>query len=160
MAAVYPQLATASGTTISISATAPGSHDKAGFEAVLTWEEIGLIVNSGGFPKASRNFSDVDLLDGSSLVIPLNESMETINVEAVYQETDAGQIAVEAAADGQKIRWFKWQTPAGTKVYCAGYVTNYGPSANTSQDYVGASFTIKPIFDVNKIGPVRVKAGA
>lgn len=159
MAAEYPQLATAAGTTISISLTAPSDHNEAGFDGIATWEEIGLVVNSGGFPKAVREFNDVKLLSGATLVIPLSETMEDIEVEAVYQESDAGQTDVESVADGLTVAWFKWETPAGTKVYCAGYVTGYGPSAETSDDYVANMFTIKPLFDVNKVGPVRVRAG-
>lgn len=155
--AEYPQLATAAGTTISISTTGPATHDAAGFAAIATWVEIGAVVNSGGFPKSVREYNDVNLLDGTTLVIPLNESMDDIEVEAVYQENDAGQTAVESVANGLTIAWFKWETPAGTQVYCAGYVTGYGPSAETSEDYVASTFTIKPIFDVNKVGPVRVK---
>lgn len=158
MAASYPQLATAAGTTISISTTAPTEHDETGFEGITSWVEIGQVVNSGGFPKAVRDFNDVNLLSGVVLVIPLNETMENIEVEAVYQETDAGQEDIEGVADGKTVAWFKWETPAGTKVYCAGYVTGYGPSAETSEDYIANTFTIKPIFDVNKVGPVRVKA--
>ena len=158
MPAEYPQLATAAGTTISISTTAPATHDAAGFEGITGWIEIGAIVNSGGFPRSVREFNDVNLLDGSTLVIPLNETMENIEVEAVYQENDAGQTALEGVADGLTIAWFRWMTPAGTAIYAAGYVTGYGPSAETSEDYVGVTFTIKPIFDVNKVGPVRVKA--
>lgn len=158
MPATYPQLAIAAGTTISISLVAPSEHDEAGFEAITAWAEIGMVVNSGGFPKAMRDFNDVNLLSGVVLVIPLNETMKNIEVEAVYQETDAGQEAIESVTDGKTVAWFKWETPAGTKVYCAGYVTGYGPSAETSEGYVANTFTIKPIFDVNKVGPVRVKA--
>lgn len=154
MPAEYPMLANAAGTTISISATAPATHDTAGFEAVTGWLPIGAVVNSGGFPRAVREFDDVDLLDGTSLVIAQNERMEAIEVEAVYQGEDAGQLAIAEAADGRTVRWFRWALPSGTNIYCAGYVTGYGPTAETSADYVSAGFTIKPIFDVNKIGVV------
>lgn len=156
----YPSLATAAGTTISISVIGPTTHDEAGFEAVADWVEIGAVVSSGGFPRAVREFNDVNLLDGTSLVIPLTETMDNLEIEAVYQENDAGQTALEGVADGQTIAWFRWLTPAGTAIYCAGYVTGYGPSAETADDYVGVTFTIKPIFDVNKVGVVRVKASA
>lgn len=155
MPASYPSLATAAGTTISISTTAPATHTEAGFEAVTGWIEIGAVVNGGGFPRAMREFDEVRLLDGSSLVITRGETMDTIEVEAVYQDADAGQIAVEAASDGKTIRWFRWQTPSGLSVYCAAYVTGYAPTAATSDDYVGVTFTIKPIFDVEGVGVVR-----
>lgn len=160
MPAIYPTLATAAGTTISITDTPPSDHNAAGFSGIAAadWDVIGAVVNSGGFPKAVRQFNDVDLLDGTTLVIPLTERMEDLSVDAVYQGSNSGQQAVAAASDGNTIRWFRWVTPSGLSVYCAGYVTGYGPSANTSQDYVGAMFTIKPIFDVNKVGPVRVQA--
>lgn len=160
MPASYPSLPTAAGTTISISTTAPATHDAAGFTAVAaaSWKEIGMVVNGGGFPKTKRDFTEVNLLNGTSIVIPTNQTMEDIEVEAVYQENDAGQAAVEGVSDGKTICWFRWATPAGTKVYAAGYVTNFGPSAETAEDYVATTFTIKPIFDTNKVGPVRVKA--
>lgn len=154
MPAEYGSLANAAGTTISISTTAPATHDTAGFEAVTGWQTIGAVVNSGGFPRAVREFNDVDLLDGTSLVIAQNERMEPVEVEAVYQPDDTGQLAVASAADGQTVRWFRWALPNGTNVYAAGYVTGYGPTAETSADYVAARFTIKPIFDVNKVGVV------
>lgn len=158
MPAVYPELATAAGTTVSISNTAPSNHNEAGFVGIAagSWIPIGAIVNTGGFPRPVRGFDDVNLLDGSVLVIPQSETMADIEVEAVYQGSDAGQLAVAAASDGKTIRWFRWQTPSGLRVFAAGYVTGYAPSANTSTDYVATSFTIKPIFDVNKVGPIRV----
>lgn len=156
MPAEYPTLANAAGTTISISETAPATHDTAGFDAVTesAWLKIGAVVNSGGFPRAVREFDDVDLLDGGTMVIVQSERMEAVEVEAVYQGSDAGQDAIATASDGQTIRWFRWALPNGTKVYCAGYVTGYGPTAETSADYVSARFTIKPIFDANGVGVV------
>lgn len=160
MAAEYPTLATAAGTTFSITTTAPANHDQAGFTGIASgsWTEVGAIVNTGGFPKTMRQFTDVDLLSGVSLVIPTTEQMDTLTIEAVYQGSDAGQQAVAAASDGKTIVWGRWVTPGGLSVYAAGYITGYGPSANTSQDYVGTTFMFKPIFDVNKVGPVRVQA--
>lgn len=149
-------MSTAAGTTIAISTTAPATHNVAGFDAITTanWRVIGAVVNTGGFPKAMREFDDVRLLDGSSLVIARGETMDTLEVEAVYQPGDTGQQAVAAAANGKTLAWFKWTTPAGAKVYCAGYVTGYGPSAETADDYVGVQFTIKPIFDATGAGVV------
>lgn len=156
MPATYPTLATAAGTTIAISTTAPAAHTVAGFDGIAagSWRVIGAVVNSGGFPKAVREFDDIRLLDGSALVIAKGETMEAMEVEAVYQPGDTGQQAVAAASNGKTIVWFKWQLPSGAKVYCAGYVTGYGPSAETSDDYVGVSFTIKPIFDAAGAGVV------
>ena len=90
MPATYPQLATAAGTTISISTTAPAEHNETGFEGITTWVEIGQIVNSGGFPKAVRDFNDVNLLSGVVLVIPLNETMETELTD--FLESASGKI--------------------------------------------------------------------
>lgn len=156
MPATYPSLSTAAGTTIAISTTPPATHDKVGFDAIVagSWKVIGAVVNSGGFPKAMREFDDVRLLDGSSLVIARGETMDNIEIEAVYQPGDTGQAAVATVADGKTIAWFKWQTPRGDKVYCAGYVTGYGPSAETADDYVGVQFTIKPLFDTAGKGVV------
>lgn len=155
MPANYPTLASAAGTTISISLTAPANHDVAGFDGITGWKEIGAVVNSGGFPRQVRSYDDIDLLDGTSLVLPQNERMEPLNVEAVYQGTNPGQVDVASVSGGMTVAWFRWQTPAGRRVYCAGYVTGYGENANTSQDYVAAMFTIRPIFDANKVGVVR-----
>ena len=153
---MYPSLATAAGTTISISTTAPAAHTVAGFDGIAagSWRVIGAVVNSGGFPRAMREFDDIRLLDGSALVIAKSETMDAMEVEAVYQPGDTGQQAVAAASNGKTIAWFKWQLPSGAKVYCAGYVTGYGPTAETSADYVSARFTIKPIFDANGVGVV------
>ena len=156
----YPTLATAAGTEIHISTTAPASHDVAGFDGVLeaSWLRVGAVVNSGGFPKSTRDFETVNLLDGTSLVIPQNEQMEALEIETVYQPSDAGQNAVEAASNGTTIRWMRWTLPNGHKTYAAGYITGYGPSAESSEDYVASTFTFQPIFDVNKVGVVRSKA--
>lgn len=156
MAATYPALATAAGTTVSISTVAPANHNTAGFDGITptNWKEIGQIVNTGGFPKQVRDFDEVELLDGTTLVIPKNEKMEPINVEAVHQGADAGQMAVKGVSNGTTVAWFRWQTPSGTKIYCAAYVTGYAPTAGTSSDYVKVEFTIKPIFDSAKAGVV------
>lgn len=156
MPAVYNSLATAAGTTLSIATTAPANHDAVGFDGITpaNWTVIGAVVNTGGFPRASREFEDVSLLDGTSMVIAQAQTMESIEVECVYQPANTGQVAVAAAADGKTMRWFRWVLPNGTKIYCAGYVTGYSPNAATSDDYVSVTFTIKPVFDATGKGPV------
>lgn len=121
MPTTYPSLATAAGTTISISTTAPATHTQAGFDGIASanWKVIGAVVNGGGFPRSVREFDDVRLLDGTALVIAKNESMEPLEVQAVYQPGDAGQLAVAGVANGRVIAWYRWQTPAGAKIYCA-----------------------------------------
>lgn len=153
----YPTLATAAGTALHITTTAPATHNAAGFTGIAEaqWRRVGLVVNTGGFPKQVREYNNVNLLDGSVLVVPQNESMEALEVEAVFSPTDVGQTAVEAASNGNTVVWFRWTLPSGYRVYCAGYVTGYGPSAETSEDYVANTFTIQPLFDVNKNGVVR-----
>lgn len=157
MPAEYPTLPTAAGTTVSISVTAPASHDVAGFDAIpdLSWKEIGLVVNTGGFPVQVRDFSDVNLLNGSVLIIPGNEKMDQINIEAVFQRLDEGQLLAEQASDGKTVIWLRWVLPDGFTVYAAGYITGYGPTASQSTDYVACKFTFVPIFDVNRVGVVR-----
>ena len=156
MPAVYPSLASAAGTKLSISTTAPATHTVAGFDGIAagSWKDVGFITSPGGFPRGVREYEDVDLLDGSSLVIIQPERMESIEVEAVYQPEDAGQAAVQAASNGKTIVWFRWTTPAGRKVYCAGYVTGYAPNVEDVTGYVSATFTIKPIYDATGSGAV------
>lgn len=158
MPAVYPTLPTAAGTTFSISTTPPASHDAVGFEGITNtnWETVGMVINAGGLPRAVRSYSDVSLLDGSVLVIPGNEAMEALEVEAVFQGSDTGQQRVATASDGKTIVWARWVLPSGFKVYAAGYITGYGPTVTTSETHVGCNFTFRPIFDVNKVGAVRV----
>lgn len=154
MPAVYPELASAAGTTLSISTTAPATHDAAGFAAIAAWETVGYVVNPGGLPRGVREYEDVDLLDGRSLVIIGSERMETIEVECVYQPGDDGQAAVEAAADGKTVVWFRWRLPMGRDVYAAAYVTGYAPNVEDAGGYVSATFTIKPIYDAEGVGAV------
>lgn len=157
----YPTLATAAGTEIHISTTAPATHNAAGFDAIAanSWRRIGLVVNSGGFPKQVREYNNVNLLNGTVLVVPQNETMEALEIETVFQSTDAGQLAVEGVSGGNTVCWLRWTLPNGYKVYAAGYITGYGPSAETSEDYVANTFTFQPIFDVNKAGVVRSATG-
>lgn len=158
MAAVYPELASAAGTTLSITTTAPATHDAAGFAAATGWLDVGYIVNPGGLPRGMREYEDVDLLDGTSLVIIGSERMETIEVEAVYQPTDTGQAAVEAAADGKTVVWFRWSLPMGRDVYAAAYVTGYAPNVESATGYVSSVFSIKPIYDAEGVGAVYASA--
>lgn len=154
--AVYPELASAAGTTLSISTTGPTTHDVAGFEAITetAWETVGYIVNPGGFPRGNREYEDVDLLDGRSLVIIGPERMETLEVECVYQPGDEGQQAVRAAADGKTVVWFRWSLPMGQDIYAAAYVSGYAPNVDGAGGYVSATFTIKPIYDAEGVGAV------
>ena len=156
MPAVYPEIASATGTKLSISTTAPTAHTVAGFDGIAagSWRDVGFIVNTGGFPRGSREYDSVDLLDGSSLVMIQPERMESIEVECVYQPTDTGQQAVQTASNGKTIVWFRWTLPSGRKIYCAAYVTGYAPNAATSSDYVSATFTIKPIYDATGVGVI------
>lgn len=156
MPASYPTIASAAGTKLSISTTAPATHNPAGFDAIAagSWKDVGYVVNPGGFPRGTRDYEDVDLLDGRSLVIIGPERMEAIEVECVYQPDDAGQTAVQAASDGKTTVWFRWQLPSGKKIYAAAYVNGYAPNVEDAGGYVSATFTIKPIYDAAGVGAV------
>lgn len=154
MPAVYPELASAAGTTLSITTTPPASHDATGFSGVSDWENVGFVVNPGGLPRGMREYEDVDLLSGRTLVVVGAERMETIEVECVYQPEDLGQATVEESSDGKTIVWLRWRLPMGRDVFCAAYLTGYAPNIDSPTGYVGAMFTVKPIYDVEGIGAV------
>ena len=156
MPAVYPSLASAAGTKLSISTTAPATHDEAGFEAIAesSWEDIGYVVNAGGLPRGVREYEDVDLLDGRSMVIVGPERMEGIEIECVYQPGDEGQQTVRAAADGKTVVWLRWSLPMGQDIYAAAYLSGYAPSIEGAGSYVGVIFTARPIYDAEGVGAV------
>lgn len=157
MPATYPTIANASGTTVGVTTSVPGSHDASGFGA-LSYTTIGQVVTPGSLPKEFREYTDVDLLDGTTLPVIGPKRMEDLNIETVFQGDDAGQAIIEANADGETELFFEFALPSGDKVYCAGYATNYGPTVDSPTGYVASNFTVKPIFDSAGNGVVRVAA--
>lgn len=157
----YPSVASASGTKLYVTTTAPATHDEAGFEAILSgdWDECGYLT-SGGIPKPVRNYSDVKTLDGKVFVVTGTESMADIEFGCVYQPSDAGQTTVSDNSDGVTLLYWKEVLPgAGSEqIYFAGYCTGYAPSFTDIEGHISADFTVKPIFDTAGVGPVYATA--
>ena len=106
---------------------------------------VGFLIEAGGFPRAVREFGNVDLLDGKRFYFPTIEDVETMTPTFVYQATDAGQAILETNADGKTLLSFIYVLPSGLNVCVVGYATGYAPTVTTALEVVTGSVTIRPV---------------
>ena len=146
MPANYPTLPTAAGTRLLVSTTLPDTHDAAGFAALnAAATNVGFLMETGGFPRAVREYGQVDLLSGKRFHFPTVEDVETMTPTFVYQDGDAGQAILEANADGETLLSFIYVLPSGLNVCIVGYATGYAPIVSSSTELVSGSITIRPV---------------
>ena len=146
MPANYPTLPTAAGTRLLVSTTLPDTHDAQGFAALnANAQNIGFLTETGGFPRAVREYGTVDLLSGKRFHFPTVEDVETMTPSFVYQDGDAGQAVLEQNADGETLLSFIYVLPSGLNVCIVGYATGYAPVVTTSLNVVSGTVTIRPV---------------
>lgn len=133
---------TVAGTTISISAAAPATQTAAGF-AALTWTPIGEITDVGGV--LGRNYNTATHAPvGSAQQTEKKGSYKLGNADFTcgWDEADAGQILVSAAAVVNTIYSFKVVKQGGAIRYFTAQVMSFVENLGTVDNVVQGKFTL------------------
>lgn len=136
---------TASGVTFSIGAAAPGTYNKAGYEAV-TWQAVGEISNISGDIGKVFSLATYSILADRGIVKRKGQyDNGSITIEYAYYRADAGQediVAAVASDAPQSIRIVL--TDAGdTRVYFMGLVMGAPVTIGGGDDFIVCSVQIE-----------------
>jgi len=135
-------------TTISISselhvaAAKPATDDQAGYEA-LTFTEVEGVVNIGEFGDNSEDVTATRLKDGRTEHFNGAKDGGEIQVQAISNASDPGQIIVKAGSGTNTTHSFKIVDPNGNATYFFGRLANWTQSERTASSYEGVAFTMR-----------------
>jgi len=96
---------TAAGTTLGVSATAPGTFDASGYEA-LTLVDIGEITDYGSLGRVYNEITHNPVADRATYKFKGSYNEGTMSLTLAKAATDAGQIVLDAALDSDADYYF------------------------------------------------------
>lgn len=136
---------TAAGAVLSIGAAAPGTYNKAGYEAV-TWQAVGEVSNISGDIGKVFSLATYSILADRGLVKRKGQyDNGSITVEYAYYRADAGQEDMLAAVSSDAplpIRIV--MTDAGdTRVYFMGLIMGTPITIGGTEDFIVCSVQIE-----------------
>ena len=106
------------GTIISISATAPGSFDQAGYEGIGDFSELGEVTRINGFGPRWNVDPHQPLKISGQQPLKTNRDPGSVTVEMALDTDDAGQVKAKAARDSSTAVYsIKITTPNGDDYY-------------------------------------------
>jgi hypothetical protein len=134
---------TVANSKLFVCANAPATYDAAGY-AALTWVEVGLITKLGGVLGRDYNTTSMEFINDALIKEKKsNYKLPPADMEVAWNESDAGQIIIAAAALGYNIPSFKVVKQNGTSLrYFPAQVKNFVESLGAAQDAVKGTFTL------------------
>lgn len=133
---------TAAGATIGISAAAPATFDAAGFGA-LSLTNIGEVTNIGEFGKEWALVTHQPLASRGTKKGKGSYNNGQITPTMALDNSDNGQIALEAALESDDPVYFGVTLQDGTVYYFEGLVMKLPPNVGGTDDTVTTSPTIE-----------------
>ena len=130
------------GTTISISATTPGSYDQSGYEAIGDFSPLGEATRIAGFGPRWNTESHNPLANSGTQYIKTNRDGGPLSVEMALDTDDAGQVKAKAARDSATaIYSIKITEPNGDDYYAQILVTDFQVLLDTQSAKQTATLT-------------------
>lgn len=141
------------GSFISVSAAAPSTFDAAGYNA-LSWAEVGEVSNLGEFggEDALVTFNPVKTRDTKKLKGARNAGSMALQIG--LDESDAGQILMQEAADSTEDFYFRVTTQNGNKYFYPAKVMGWKVNVGGVGDVTMANTTLE-ITSNNGVGIVK-----
>ena len=133
---------TASGVTLGLSATAPATHDTAGFDA-LTFIAVGEITNVGEFGKEWGLVTHNPLATRGTKKGKGSYNNGTLSPSLALDPDDTGQAAMETALESDDPVYLAVTLQDGTIYYLVGLVMSFKPSIGGVGDVVTATTSIE-----------------
>lgn len=144
-------LQTSTGVRYYISAALPATNDKLGYDA-LTWTEVGEVESLSTYGATQTEVNFTNLADGILKKFKGTTNYGSMTVGMGYDETDAGQLLLEAASGGAAnltVHSHKVVYPGGRVDAFQGYVFGYDKTPGSIDNVIMSSSTIgintKPI---------------
>lgn len=131
-----------SGTCVSVSITAPATHNTAGFDA-LTWTQLGELESVGdvAIQHASVNFAN--LCTGKTTMLKGTEEGISIPIGVGLDRDDAGQVIMTAArASLTQVLSIKIAEANGDMLYMRAYVMGETITYGDGNSVKRASYTL------------------
>jgi hypothetical protein len=134
---------TVANSKLYVCAAAPATYDLAGF-AALAWTEVGLISKLGSVLGRNSNTTSMEFINDAMIrEKKSNYKLDPAAMECAWNESDAGQVIIAAAANGYTIPSFKVVKQNGTSIrYFPAQVKNFIESLGGAQDAVKGAFTL------------------
>lgn len=138
------------GSTLSIVSGLPATEDQSGY-TTLSFVEIGEVVSFGELGDESEDISFDLLKPGRKTHVNGVKDLGEIAVTIEYKRSDAGQIIVRAANNGNTTHSFVVTDSDGDDYYFYGLVANLKDLERTASQYKGANFVIRGQSGVTKV---------
>lgn len=134
---------TVANSKLFVCANAPATYDAAGYGALI-WVEVGLITKLGGVLGRDYNTTSMEFINDALIKEKKsNYKLPPADMEVAWNESDAGQIIIAAAANGYTTPSFKVSKQNGTSLrYFPAQVKNFVESLGAAQDAVKGTFTL------------------
>lgn len=150
---------TSAGTKLYVSATAPATYNKAGFEA-LSWTEVGEITDLGDFGKQYNTVTFAPINSRKTFKRKGSYNEGAISIQAARVGGDAGQTILLAGLDSDDSYSFKIAhnniaTTSGTVQYFGGQIMSYTTSGISGPDsIVMANINVEIDGSIVEVAPV------
>ncbi|MDK3016550.1 hypothetical protein [Pseudodonghicola flavimaris] len=133
---------TASGASLSVSASQPATYDSTGF-AALTYTVVGEITNIGEFGKEFATVTHNPLATRGTKKGKGSYNNGTLSPALALDPDDAGQDIMETLLDSDNPGSFLVTLQDGTKYYLEGLVMSFKPSVGDIDSVVTASTSVE-----------------
>lgn len=134
------------GTRYLISPTAPATYDKAGFDAIVDWVEVGEVTNAGEVGGSAELITYDNLTERKTKKLKGTINYGSMQLEFGRDKTDAGQQALDSGAYGANIdvdHSHQLVYQDNTVEYFSGLVMSKATSIGAANNVVSGSTTIE-----------------
>lgn len=113
---------TGAGATFSLVATAPGTYNQAGYEA-LTWVAVGKVTAMSGIPSRIFNMVSLNYLESAGTDMAKGSySLGTTELTVALDASDSGQALLATANDSTSAYSVKLDHPTQGTVYARAFI--------------------------------------
>lgn len=134
------------GARLYISATAPATYDKAGFEAVgvVYSEAADLLSNGTTLGGTWGTTSDTLMTTGEQVTSKTSKSADSFNVSHFQEVTNDGIVLLKAAYESKEYYSFKLVNGAGAIKYFQAHTTGMTDTTGDTESHERTEYTIQP----------------
>jgi hypothetical protein len=132
----------AAGSTISISAGVPATHDATGF-AALTYTQINSLSDYGLMGDVASLITFMPISDAQTYKLKGNVNSGVLTLKGAFTPTDPGQILLLAASNSYNAYAIKLLLANGSVLYAQGLVMGVQTTVASVNTIVGIDCTIE-----------------
>lgn len=148
---------TSAGTTISVSAGLPATHNQAGF-AALSFTDVGEVTDLGEFGREYALVTHNPLAERGTVKRKGSYNEGQINLTMGLDNDDAGQVIMEAASLSDADHSFKVTLQSGDVYYFLAQVMSFKVGVGSVDSITNATAALEITTGAGGAGVVRVLA--